>query len=225
MWERTGRESVRGRRVDEGGGSCSCVSARERCTILTAARVMPCSNPRIKTSSDSLRQITDIFPLSPPGPSLNDDQSMPLPFVMCREKALLLFFHQYLLSYQYTTLLNCEEKKKQEEEEEGGERNTSAHAEVLHTARLSYLPWGSPGPLSWHSNRSSTPASPSKYRAQIVVERITMSFKVIRNNYEQPLWPFCSECRCVGAAPLHRSAGDCLTLIKMGSYHISTLGY
>lgn len=42
---------------------------------------------------------------------------------------------------------------------------------------------GVPCPLSWHSSCSSTPASPSKYSTCTAVERISMSFKVIRNHY------------------------------------------
>lgn len=111
MCERVGEDSTEVKERDRekkcdteggGGGSCGCVSACERCTILAAAaRVMPYSNPCIKTSADSLRQITDIFPLSPPALLLNDDQGTPLTFVMCKENVLFVFFfHQYLLSYQ-----------------------------------------------------------------------------------------------------------------------------
>lgn len=102
------RESVIQR--EQGGGGCrSCVGARGRCTISAAARVMLHSNPRIKTSADSLKQITAIFPLSFSAPLLHDDRLFP-PTLSCARKTS----YGYFCFYQY---LNCEGKKRRWEEE------------------------------------------------------------------------------------------------------------
>lgn len=110
------------------------VTACEHCTVSAAARVILYSNPRIKTSADSLRQITDIFPLFPHVPRPNDDCCMPWTFVLF---VLLFSFYRPALNISYKAAGLWREKK------EGGQKNTTAHAEFLHTARLSYLPWGS----------------------------------------------------------------------------------
>lgn len=111
------------------------VSACERYIISAAARVMLYANPRIKTSTDSLRQITNSFPLSPSW--LNDDRCLPPNF--CQNLLLFVLFCISILS-----AINIRSCRTVKGKKEGGQKNTSAHAVFLHISRLSYLPWGSP---------------------------------------------------------------------------------
>lgn len=111
------------------------VPACVRYIISAAARVMLCSNPRIKTSTDSLRQITNSFPLSPSWP--NGYRCLPPNF---RQNVLLFI----LFCISILSAINIPSCRTVKGKKEGGQKNTSAHAMFLHTSRLSYLPWRSP---------------------------------------------------------------------------------
>lgn len=96
--------------------SCSWVSAAERCTIsaATAAKVKLHSNPGFKTSAESLKQITDIFPFSPPAPLLNNGQHVPPNFCNVQRKcpsAIIIHQHLFQLSIQKAAEMSREKKK------------------------------------------------------------------------------------------------------------------
>lgn len=171
------------------GWSCSCVSAHEGCTISAAAQVKLDSNPRIKNLCWFAKPDYWHFPT----------------FLYCHPTVrwplhALNFCHLqrkwppaiYLFIYAYTnvfSVINTQGRWTVKREKKGVWAEEYWHPHRVFTARLSYLPWGSPCPLSWHSNHSSAPGSPSKFRACIVLERITTSFKVIRNHYHKPSCP------------------------------------
>lgn len=101
---------------------------------------------------------------------------MPQTFGMCEGNVLLLFFLPSISSqlsiYKAAGLWR--------ENKEGGQKNTSAYAEILHTSRLSYLPWGSPV-RSPGIQAASTPASPSKYRAVLLQKELACPSKSLEN--------------------------------------------
>lgn len=109
----SGRKQQKGKRAKvwqrewRGGDECGCVNVCERCLISAATWVTRYANPCIKTSADSLRQITNIFFLPP---HLNGDRSVAPSFVM---RSHACFFNLTLninWKGRYKKLPDCEGK-------------------------------------------------------------------------------------------------------------------
>lgn len=112
-------------------------------------------------------------------------------------------------SYWHTKLPNYEEGGKKIKRVGRG----APTQRFLHIAHLSHSPWGSPV----RSPGFQTTATPSIYRAWIVVERISRSFKVIRHHYQKPWWLCCDEVTFV--SPVCRLDTNVCTLKTEKKFH------